>query len=325
MALLSRVAENLFWLGRCVERAENTARLLDVMYHGSLEPTAEGLPGARNTWEALIQTLGLQSDFTERHGEATEDAVVEYLTVDRLNSSSIVSALGMARENARSVRDYLSSETWVSVNRLYHAASQRNIALIRSDGLYDFCEIVRQGAHLFAGTADGTSLHDEGWHWLQCGLLLERCDMVTRIVDSKYHLLMTSEEDVGGPYDWYQWAALLRSVSGYEAFRRTNPGGVDALAVISFLVLDSRFPRSFRGSLEKMATALTLATDGAAPRLRNPSMRLVTGLTNRLQFETAESIVAAGLHEYMYDVQNTLADLSRAVSEAFFWSSLSAA
>jgi uncharacterized alpha-E superfamily protein len=325
MALLSRVAENLFWLGRYVERAENTARLLDVMYHGSLEPTADGLPGARNTWEALIQTLGLEADFVERHGEATEDAVVEYLTVDRLNGSSIVTALGAARENARSVRDYLSSETWVSINRLYHAASQRNIALIRSDGLYDFCEIVRQGAHLFAGTADGTSLHDEGWQWLQCGLHLERCDMVTRIVDSKYHLLMDSEEEVGGPYDWYQWAALLRSVSGYEAYRRTTPGGVDAVSVISFLHLDGRFQRSFRGSLENMARALSLATEGAAPRLRNPSMRLVTGLTNRLQFETAESIVAAGLHEYMYDVQITLAELSRAVSEAFFWSSLSAA
>lgn len=325
MALLSRVAESLYWLGRYVERAENTARLLDVTYHGSLEPNHGELPGASNTWEALIKTLGLEATYSETHTDHSEESVVEYLTVDRANPSSIVSALGIARENARSVRDYLSSETWVAMNRLYHSASQRNIALIRSDGLYDFCEIVRQGAHLFAGTAENTSLHDEGWHWLHTGLYLERADMVTRIVDSKYHLLMTSLDEVGGPYDWHQWQALLRSVSGYEAYRRTHPGGVDAASVISFLLLDSRFPRSLRGSLEGLREAVDNATEGAAPRLRNPPMRLINGLTNRLTYETAESVVATGLHEYIDEVQHALAEVSTSVSEAFFWSSLSAA
>jgi uncharacterized alpha-E superfamily protein len=325
MALLSRVAESLFWMGRYVERAENTARLLDVTYHGSLEPTTGDLPGARNTWEALVTTLGLEEEFIATGQAPTEEQVVEYLTVDASSPASIVSSLGLARENARGVRDYLSSEAWVAINRLFHNARGRNLALIHSDGLYDFCEMVRQGAHLLAGTVDGTSIHDEGYYWLFCGIHLERADMVTRLVDSKYHLLMTNVEDVGGPYDWHQWAALLRSVSGYEAYRRTRAGGIDAQAVIGFLLLDERFPRSLRGCIQGLLESLDRATDGADARLRNPGMRHVTGLANRLQFETVDSIVQLGLHQYVEEVQETLAKASTAVSEAFFWSAMRAA
>jgi uncharacterized alpha-E superfamily protein len=325
MTLLSRVAESLFWLGRYMERAENTARLLDVAYHGRLEPGDEGLAGATNTWDALVATLGLEGSYFDGSRSATETEVVAFLTVSRENPSSIISALFGARENARSVRDYLSSETWVAINRLYHATARANLQLIQADGLYEFCDSIRQGAHLFAGAVDGTALHDEGWHWLRTGLMLERADMVTRIVDSKYHILLQSLEDVGGPVDRFQWAALLRSVSGYEAFIRTHVGGIETMAVAEFLLLNPVFPRSLRASVESLVEALRAATDGAERRQQSRTLRIATGLASRLQYETMESVLEAGIHEFVRETQRDLASLTDAVSTAFFWSSESAA
>jgi uncharacterized alpha-E superfamily protein len=325
MPLLSRVAESLFWLGRYIERAESTARLLDVTYHGRLEPGSADMEGARNTWEALVQTLGLESSYSARGFAWGEEPVVSFLTVDRENPSSIISALTLARENARSVRDYLSSELWIAINRLYHATARGNVHLIMADGLYDFCDSVRHGAQLFHGAAESTALHDEGWHWLRCGVFLERADMVTRIIDSKYHLLMSSLDEVGGAVDRFQWAAVLRSVSGYEAFRRTHAGGIEPQAVAEFLLLHPQFPRSLRGSVDGLLQALDAATEGADLRPRNSAMRLVTRLQARLQYESIDLLIAAGLHEFLGETRAELAGVTAAVSNAFFWSTSSAA
>lgn len=325
MPLLSRVAESLFWLGRHVERAENTARLLDVTYHGRLEPGNERGFGTDNTWEALITTLGLSRRYASLNDEFDEAGVVEFLTVNTANSSSIVSSLAAARDNARSVRDYLSSETFVAINRLYHATAKGNLHLIMADGIYDYCDGIRQGCQTFHGTAESTSLHDEGWYWLRSGVFLERADMVSRIVDSKYHLLMSSLDEIGGPIDRHQWAAVLRGVSGYEAFRRTRGGAVDGPQVVEFLVLAEEFPRSLLASVTALHHALDTATDGAEPRLRNPAMGLVAGLRSRLHYESAETLLSQGLHEYLADAQATLARLSKQLGEAFFGSASSAA
>ena len=325
MALLSRVAESLFWLGRHVERAENTARLLDVAYHGRLEPQHQDGTGAINTWDALTTTLGLTNLYSSLNGEFSEEGVVEFLTVSTENGSSIVASLAAARDNARGVRDYLSSETFVAINRLFHATSQRNLHLIMADGIYDFCDSIRRGCQAFHGTAESTSLHDEGWYWLRSGVYLERADMATRIVDSKYHLLMTSLEEIGGPIDRFQWAAVLRGVSGYEAFRRTRTEGVDGPKVVEFLVLEEDFPRSLRASVTALEQALETATEGAEARLRNPAMGLVTGLRNQLHYESAETLLSQGLHEYLADAQSTLGRLSKQLGEAFFGSVAGAA
>lgn len=323
--LLSRVAESLFWLGRHVERAENTARLLDVTYHGRLEPVSMEVAGAVNTWEALIATLGLAQRYQELYGSSDETDIIEFLTVNRDNGSSILSSLAAARENARSVRDYLSSECWVALNRLYHTISHANIHLILADGLYEFCDAVRVGSHLFAGTVRATSLYDEGLQWLWTGAYLERSDMITRLVDSKYHLLMDSVESIGGPIDRFQWAALLRSVSGWEAYLRSHPEGVEPAGVVEFLTLNPMFPRSLRTSIDSLQRALTEATRGAEVRLRNHPMRLVAELQSRLQFESAETLIDSGLHEYLANVQLVLAAINSSVYDNFFWANAGAA
>lgn len=323
--LLSRVAESLFWLGRHVERAENTARLLDVTYHGRLEPDATEVGGATNTWEALITTLGLGERYEMLGGDYSETSVIEFLTVNRDNESSITSCLFAARENARSARDYLSSETWLAVNRLYHSIGNTNIHLILADGLYDFCDKVRVGSHLFAGTVRATSLHDEGLQWLWTGAHLERADMITRLVDSKYHLLMRSIDDVGGAIDRFQWMALLRSVSGFEAYLRLHPQGVEPAQVIEFLMLNPHFPRSLRTSINALQSALGEATRGAEVRLRNHPMRLIAELQGRLQFESADTLIDTGLHEYVASVQDVLARISAALYDCFFGADAGAA
>ncbi len=317
--LLSRVAESLFWLGRNVERAKKTARLLDVTYHGRLEPGEGDVYGARNTWEALVTTLGLNVAYLSQYDDFEENGVIEFLTVNRSNSSSIVASVMAARENAKGARDYLSSETWLSINRLYHNVSRTNLHLILADGLYDFCDGVITGAHLVDGTIASTLLRDEGWQWLRVGMYLERADMLTRIVDSKYHLLMLSLDEVGGPIDRFQWVALLRSVGGWEEFLRCHPGGVEPAKVAEFLMLDERFPRSLRSSIEDLLAALDEATRGADPALRNTPMLRVTEIRNRLRYSSAESILASGLHEYIFDVQQSLSRLSESLHERFFW------
>lgn len=327
MALLSRVADSLFWLGRYVERAESTARLLDVTFHARLEPTtadtwagsAAQVIGATNTWEALLTTVGVEDDQREDLDTTDETAVIEFLTVSRTNPSSIVSALTAARENARGVRDLLSSEAWVAINRLHHSASHRSIHLILADGLYDFCDEVRLGAQHFHGTVDSTSLHDEGWHWLKAGLYVERCDMVTRIVDSKYHLLFESVDEVGGAVDRFQWSALLRSLSAFEAFQRTHVRIADPTAIVEFLLFHPEFPRSLRACLDALTASLDHATLGAERRQRNKALRLISELSNRLSYESIETVMAAGLHEFLEETQGTLARACADLSEAFFW------
>ncbi|MFN0145900.1 MAG: alpha-E domain-containing protein [Dehalococcoidia bacterium] len=325
MALLSRSAESLFWLGRYVERAENTARLLDVTYHGRLEPGASTVAGAVNTWEALIRTLGATAGYSATGLPYDEPPVVAYLTVDPGNGSSIVSSLGLARENARSVRDFLSSEAWTAINRLYHTVHQRNLHLIMADGLYEFCDEVRHGAQFFQGTVDATSLRDDGWHWLKSGIAIERADMLTRIVDAKYHLLLDSVDEVGGTFDRFQWMALLRSVSAFEAFRRTHAPGFEHTAILEFLVFSPDFPRSLRASVDHLHLSLDKATAGAQRRQRNSVLGLVATLQARLTFESADSLIASGLHEFMEEARSTLGEIATRVSQAFFWADGNAA
>jgi uncharacterized alpha-E superfamily protein len=317
--LLSRVAESLYWLGRDIERAKKTARLLDVTYHGRLQPGDGDVFGARNTWEALVTTLGLTQLYMSQYQDYDENGVIEFLTVNPANASSIVSSVSSARENAKGVRDYLSSETWLAINRLYHNVSRTNLHLILADGIYDFCDNVITSAHLIDGTVGSTLLRDEGWQWLRCGTHLERADMLTRIVDSKYHLLMLSPDEVGGPIDRFQWSAVLRSVAGWEEYLRCHAGGVEAETVVEFLLLDERFPRSLRCSIEVLLMALDEATRGADATLRNTPMLRVTEIRNRLRYSSADAILGSGLHEYIFEVQQSLARLSMSLHERFFW------
>lgn len=321
MALLSRVAEALYWFGRALERVDATTRLLTVTYHGRLQGQPVEIAGAANTWEALLLTLGIDEEFRERHGDAlTEAKVVEFLTIDDDNPSSIRCAMRQARENARSVRDFLSSETWISVNRAYRDLQTWTPGAVQGDGLFNFCDSVLTAIQAVHGTAEATCLHDEGWAWYLAGSALERGDMATRIVDAKYHLLLDDSERVGTPEDRFQWAALLRSISGWEAYRRLHPEGIWPAEVAHFLLLEPRLPRSLLASVDLLGAALQTATADVPPDARNPVMRSVSLLQNRLRYETADGLIRGGLHEALEGYQTELEHLHTVTRETFFCS-----
>src|SRR5437016_1826296 len=239
--MLSRVAESIYWMSRYVERAENVARFIDVNLNLMLDPP----DGSGRQWQPLVNTTGDHEDFAERCGEATQYNVIQFLTFDRDNPNSIISCLRAARENARSVREIISSEMWLQLNQFYLTVNCAASSAKGQDLPHDFFTEVKSASHLFAGVADSTMTHGEAWHFFRLARKLERADKTSRILDVKYFILLRSVADVGTPFDELQWAAVLRSTSAFEMFRKRH-GRIAPRSIIEFLVLDNQFPRAIR-------------------------------------------------------------------------------
>lgn len=213
--MLSRVADSIYWMNRYVERAENVARFVDV----NLNLLLDAPLGMEQQWEPIVITTGDQEFFRERYGEATADNILRFLTFDREYPNSIISCLRSARENARSVREVISSEMWEQVNDFYLMVNEAaNVGSLSE--LHHFFPQVKMASHLFAGVMDATMTHNEGWHFGELGRLLERADKTGRILDVKYYILLPAVTDVGSPLDDLQWIALLKSASAYEMYRK---------------------------------------------------------------------------------------------------------
>ncbi len=214
--MLSRVADSIYWMSRYIERAENVARFIDVNLHLMLD-----LPlGSAQQWQPLVDTTGDHEDFAKRYGTATQQNVIQFLTFDAENPNSILSCLRAARENARSVREIISSEMWEQLNEFYLMV---NNAADNANGLTDPQELfasVKMSSHLFQGVTDATMTHGEGWHFARLGRVLERADKTSRILDVKYFILLPTLADVGTAFDDIQWAAVLRSASAFEMYRK---------------------------------------------------------------------------------------------------------
>ena len=214
--MLSRVANSVYWMSRYIERAENVARMIGVNLQLAID-----LPGmTREQWAPMVNVTGNDKDFVERYGDYTRDNVLKYLTFDSLNPDSIVSAVRAARQNARTVREIISSEMWEEINRLYlltHRPSARDEA---ARAPHEFYQEVKRRSHLIEGTKNETMPHSEAWHFTRLGRFLERADQTTRILDVKYFLLLPSVRDVGNPVDDLQWSAVLRSISAFEPYRK---------------------------------------------------------------------------------------------------------
>ncbi|MBE9100700.1 alpha-E domain-containing protein [Vacuolonema iberomarrocanum] len=308
--MLSRVAASIYWLTRYVERAENIARFVDVNLNLLLD-----LPiGFQQQWKPLIFTTGDYSVFQERYGEATADNVIQFLTFDTEYPNSIISCLRAARENARTVREIISSEMWEQVNDFYFLvkdASQQPVS--EFSGLFSQ---IKMSSHLFAGIMDATMSHSEGWHFGQIGRMLERADKTARILDVKYFILLPSVKDVGSPLDELQWIALLRSASGYEMYRKRQhrifPEGV-----VKFLVLDREFPRSVQFCLLQAERSLYHITGNSLGTWSNSAERAMGRVRAEMEFITIEEIVQQGLHEFLDQTQSALNNVGDKIYETF--------
>lgn len=311
--MLSRVANSIYWMSRYIERAENVARFVDVVRHLVLDLPDE----AGNQWESLVQAAGAQETFVERYGEATMANVVRYLTFDRENPASIVSCLWAARENARSVREAISSEMWEQINRSYLMVKDAKAEVRVEEDPAAFYSHFKKSCHLFLGLTDTTMTHGEGWHFGRAGRLLERADMTSRMIDVKYYVLLPRVDYVGSPYDNLQWAALLKSISAFEMYRKRYQQIIPQ-NVAEFLILDSHFPRSMHYCVIKAEESIHAITGTPGGTYTNPVEQRIGRLRGEMDYAHIQDVLDVGLHEYIDGFQAKLNDVGQAVFETFF-------
>jgi uncharacterized alpha-E superfamily protein len=288
--MLSRVANSIYWLSRYTERAENVARFIDV----NLQMILDLPSGSAEQWEPLVIITGDDAAFAERFGGATRENVIRFLTFDASNPNSIISCLRAARENARTIREAISPEMWEQINTYYlmvnaAVSDQRMMA-----SPYSFFSEVKKASHLFDGITEATMLHDEGWHFYRVGRLLERADKTSRLLDVKYFILLPSAAEVGTSLDDIQWAAVLRSASALEVYRKRH-GHIAPDKIIDFLVLDREFPRSIHYCLTAANDSLHAISGTPVGMYRNPAEQHLGRLrasVNELPDEWIERAVA---------------------------------
>ena len=311
--MLSRVASSIYWLNRYIERAENYARFVEVNLNLTLD-----LPrGTAEQWEPLVATTGDHESFMHRYGKATKETVVRFLLADPANANSILSCLVAARENARSVREVISSDMWEQVNRFYLMVRDSVSKGLSSQNLHPFLLDVKANSHLFLGITDATMSHGEGWHFARLGRLLERADKTSRILDVKYFMLLPTVTAVGTPFDIIQWSALLKSASALEMYYRRF-GRISPDDVAAFLVLDSTFPRAIRYCLIKSEDSLHAISGSERGAYQNQAEKRLGRLRAELDFADVEDCVADGLHEFVDQFQAQLNDVGDSIFETFF-------
>ena len=308
--MLSRVADSIYWMSRYVERAENVSRFIDVNLQLMLDdPSGEG-----QQWLPLVNTTGDHAEFEKRYGKATQQSVIHFLTFDAGNPNSILSCVRAARENARTIREIISSEMWLQLNKFYLMV---NSAAEDFRNPHDFFTEVRNANHLFNGITAATMTHGEPWHFFHMGRMLERADKTSRILDVKYFILLRSVQDIGTPFDDIQWAAVLRSASAFEMYRKRH-GRISPRGVVEFLLLDREFPRAIHFSLLAARDSLHKISGTPLGTFRHPAEKLLGQLCSDLSYALVDEIVNSGLHEYLDDLQTRMNQVGANVHETFF-------
>jgi uncharacterized alpha-E superfamily protein len=312
--MLSRVADSIYWMNRYIERAENVARFIDVNLHLMLD-FPDSL--ATQQWGPLVDTTGDRQLFQARYGAPVRDEVIAFLTFDLEYINSIYSCLRMARENARSVREVISSEMWEQVNTFYLMVRD---AALHKDVLAEphaFFTQVKMASHLFVGITEVTMSHNEGWHFGRVGRLLERADKTSRILDVKSNLLLPTTSDAGLPLVESQWAAVLKSASAFEMYRQRF-GRLQPELVADFLVLDRAFPRAMHDCLIKAEESLHAISGSPLGTFCNPAEQRLGRLRAELDYAQIQEIIAGGLHQFLDTFQAKLNDVDNAIFETFF-------
>lgn len=312
--MLSSTADHLYWMARSMERAENTARMLDVT--GRMSLLTQGSADPYNEWRAMLSISGLHEDFEARYPEPSANNVMHFMTLDKDNPGSIYSSLFNARENARAVRGSISSEMWEAVNQTW-----LEMRLAEPNGIDEleaarFFEWVKERSHLSRGLAYGTLLRDDTFRFIRLGTFLERADNTARILDVKYHILLPSPADIGGAADYYQWGALLRSVSAFESYRKIYRDQITPKRVAELLILRADMPRSLTACMEVVNRLLQEINGSRSHEL----LRRCGLLHGQLRFGSIDDIFADGLHEYLSHFLERIYDLGDLINTTYFWS-----
>jgi len=321
--MLSRVANSLYWMSRYIERAENTARLVDTSLQLLLDFRNLDEVHLAAQWLPIVQAAGDEEAFFEHHPKATGAAVTEFLVFQSENVNSIVQCICQARENARMVRDQISLELWEELNRLYLFVRSREARQVWKQSPSDFFAQIKASSLHLTGISYATLIHNEGWWFSQAGRFLERADKTSRILDVRYQSL--PEKGIPGAIsqtEALEWAAILRSCSAWDAYKSLFGADVHPRLVTEFLVLSEDFPRSIRFCATQLNTALRKISGVAEGRFVNDAERHAGRLLAELQFSTVEEIFARGLHLYLDDLQVKLNSIGDSLFEAYFFLSL---
>ena len=315
--MLSRTADHLFWMARYMERAENTARMLDVNYQTSLLPQSAST--TEQGWRGLLSISELTWAFSKKYEEVSAQSVMDFMVRDQTNSSSIVSCLHAARENARAVRGALTTEVWETQNQTW-LEFKRMLAddhFERDPGA--FFEWVKFRSHLSRGVTVGTMLQDEALHFLRIGTFLERADNTARLLDVKFTSLAGDYFGAGNgngellEVDFYHWSAVLRSVSGFEVYRKVYRNVIRPDKVAELLILRPDMPRSLAACMNEAVSNLKLVANAQS----SDTLRRAGRLQSDLQYGRIDEILETGLHAYLTQFLDRVGDLGVGISRDF--------
>ena len=315
--MLSRTADHLFWMSRYTERAENTARMLDVNYQTSLLPQSKAV--AQAGWQGLLTISELKPAYEAKYpGHSINPTdVMDFMVRDEQNPSSIISCLQNARENARAVRGSLTTEVWETQNQTYLEV----LRMLKSGDFErepaQFFEWVKFRSHLSRGVTLGTMLQDEAFHFLRLGTFLERADNTARLIDVKFHAVETdfmgAADEKDQEYDFYHWSAILRSVSGFEVYRKVYRDVIRPERVAELLILRPDMPRSLLGCLNEVMSNLAMVSSDPASETRRRAGKLCADL----QYARIDEILANGLHAYLTQFLDRVNEIGAHISREF--------
>jgi uncharacterized alpha-E superfamily protein len=292
--MLGRSANGIYWMSRYLERAENTARLLDVGFRLAL---TRGAQAASEEWRSVLVTIGQDLAYSERFEDYTGSQVFNFILRGPENPASLLGMLANARGNARTVRNALTREAWEATNESWMVLREMLVRPVREGNLGEVIAAIRRQMTLVRGALDGTMLRNEIFNFARIGTFIERADNTARILDVKYYVLLPSLSWVGSSLDNAQWETVLRSVAGDRAYRWLNAGRLDPRGIAQFLILDGRFPRSLVFSYEKLASNMA----GLARQYggETGAHQLLHAARTKLTGATIERIVDRGLHEFI--------------------------
>lgn len=305
--MLSRVAENTYWMARYIERAENTARLIMVNTNLLLDLPKTGQLG----WQPIVEILGCEENYLEHHVDYDERTVLKYIISDPDNPISIYNSLRLARENARVVRDIIPREAWERINDLFHTAKSTAQSGYYRKRRFDYLQTIILGAQTITGLLAGTMLHDMGYDFLKLGRNLERADMTTRIIDVRSADLLPEHESMT-PFENIQWMSVLKSLTGYQMYRRTMQDRVSRPYVLKFLLKDKQFPRSFYHTLLEVKSCLKNL------KRNEDAINLLNEVGKKVLRADQAILKQEELHRFIDELQLGLADLHTVISNTYF-------
>ncbi len=325
--MLSRVADSLYWMSRYLERAEHTTRLLDVNLNLMLD---EPQTSADRRWQRVLQALGIPRT-TKFEGDAF--ALVRQLTFDATMRASVLACIIAARENARHVREQISTEMWQRLNSLYLQVTRPEMQsdmhaealLEQSEGPTEFLQQVMEGVHQFQGVTDSTMSHGEGWQFIQVGRYMERASATAMLLEAYQTELWTKQDALPDSNEYLEWMGLLRSATAFEAYCKVYTADLAPDWILEFLLLDPDFPHSLRFSIDAMQHALEAVQDVSGGTRSDKLGRISGRLRATLSYSSVEEIMSGDVVMYLREIQMQCREIHNAIYELYVDYSIQAA